>query len=105
VGGARESEEGGTLTPKDSENVLEIFCTKYGFCLNPEGYDRLADSPPTSPRAYVDAVIVAYGLDPATVDPKTHQAMQGEVRDAMARHGAASGGLPPNTSLERTRER
>jgi hypothetical protein len=105
VGSASEHLEGATLTVEESEAVLGILCVEYGFCLPPEAYDRLADFPPTTPGEYVEAVVVAEGLDPSAVDAEMIKAMQAVVRDAMVRSSSAAGSLPPNTSLERTRER
>ena len=104
MGSASEHREGATLTVEESEAVLGILCIKYGFCLPPDAYDSLADFPPTTPGAYVEAVVIAEGLDPLALDSEMVEAMQAVVRDAMARSSSAAGSLPPNKSLERTRE-
>jgi hypothetical protein len=93
------------LTEEEAENVFGIFCVKYGFCLSWESYERLYDAPPKSARSYVDSTISEYGLDPETVDPHMHREMQEVVEQAAQRCRTARGGLPPNTSLEGTRER
>jgi len=76
---------GVVLTVEDSEKILEVFCVKYGFCLTPEWYDRLANAPPDSAKAYVDAAILAYGLDPEGVDQRMRSEMQDVVRQAVER--------------------
>jgi hypothetical protein len=44
------------------------------------------------------------GLDPRTADRSMYNAMLEVVRAGFERSSASGSGLPPNTSLERTRE-
>lgn len=92
------------ITAAESEAVLGTLCVKYGFCLPPLWHARLRDNPPKSIAKFTDTVFHAEGLDPRTADKAMYRAMLEEVRMAFHRSRASLGGLPPNTSLERTRE-
>jgi hypothetical protein len=44
------------------------MCVKYGYCIPPEAAEAIAANPPTDPDGFVDAVLVAEGLEPMLVD-------------------------------------
>ena len=50
--------------------LITIFCLLWvlGFCLPPEGYDRIMDEPPTDLSEFVDLVFSLEGLNPETAD-------------------------------------
>jgi len=50
------------------DQLLDLLCVELGFCLSPAEHARLASSPPSSVKAFTDAVFVAEGLDPVTAD-------------------------------------
>jgi hypothetical protein len=102
--GASYLEEERSITPQEAEKVLGILCVKYGFCLPPLWQARLRDCPPRSISKFTDTVFHAEGLDPRTADTAMYKAMVEEVRLAFERSGK-TGGMPSNTSLERTRDR
>ena len=104
MGSASELEEEQSITPQEAEKVLGILCIKYGFCLPPLWHARLRDCPPRSIAKFTDTVFHAEGLDPRTADSAMYKAMAEEVRLAFER-SSATGVLPSNTSLERTRDR
>ena len=103
MGSASQFEEDGSITPQEAEKVLGILCVKYGFCLPPLWHARLRDCPPRSVAKFTDTVFHAEGLDPRTADRAMYKEMAEEVRLAFERSSPA-GGMPSNTSLERTRE-
>ena len=73
-----------------TELLLDRLCTELGFCLPPAEYARLAASPPTSVRAFTDAVFLAEGLDPQLADKHLWR----QVRDRVIVYfnNAESGG-------------
>jgi len=56
------------LGQKPRERLLNDLCVKYGFCLPPEGYDKILDEPPTELSEFVDLVFSLEGLNPETAD-------------------------------------
>ena len=50
------------------EALLDKLCVELGFCLPPAEEARLVSSPPTSVKAFTDAVFMAEGLDPQLAD-------------------------------------
>lgn len=50
------------------ESLLDELCVKFGFCLPPEAKAALRTNPPQGVHSFMDAVIAAEGLDPATYD-------------------------------------
>lgn len=49
------------------EAALEELCAKLGYCLPPSEQEALLNDPPTDMEAFVDAVLLAEGLDPGSV--------------------------------------
>jgi hypothetical protein len=104
MGNASQLEDDGVITAAEAETVLGTLCVKYGFCLPPLWYARLCNCPPRSIAKFTDTVFHAEGLDPRTADRSMYNAMLEVVRAGFERSSASGSGLPPNTSLERTRE-
>ena len=71
------------MTAEKVEKLLGVLCVKFGFCLHASQYDELCDSPPGSPREFLDAVLRAEGYSPETADPQTFRAMLNEVQMAF----------------------
>ena len=65
-----------------TELLLDRLCTDLGFCLPPAEHARLVESPPTSVRAFTDAVFLAEGLDPQLADKRLWR----QVRDRVAEY-------------------
>ncbi len=65
-----------------TELLLDRLCAELGFCLPPEQYARFVTSPPTSVRAFTDAVFLAEGLDPQLADKHLWR----QVRDRVTEH-------------------
>lgn len=104
MGNASQLEEEGSISPQEAERVLGVLCVKFGFCLPPLWHARLRDCPPRSVAKFTDTVFHSEGLDPRAADSTMYKEMAEEVRLAFERSRGA-GGMPSNTSLERTRER
>jgi hypothetical protein len=68
------------LDSKQVNDLLYELCVQLGFCIPPDDAMRLAESPPEDVRSFVDAVIAAEGLDPATYDRRIYR----KVRDMVA---------------------
>ena len=81
------------------DQLLEHLCTELGFCLAPGERERLSSSPPDSVRAFTDAVLLADGLDPTTVDKEFWR----RVHDRVTQYASALNvAQMPNPSIERT---
>jgi len=79
--------------------LLEHLCTELGFCLLSGERERLSSSPPDSVQAFTDAVFLAEGLDPTTVDKRLWR----QVHDRVTQYASApSVAQLPNPSIERT---
>jgi hypothetical protein len=104
MGNASQLEEEGSISPQEAERVLGVLCVKFGFCLPPLWHARLLDCPPRSVAKFTDTVFHAEGLNPRTADSAMYKEMAEEVRIGFERSRRA-GGMPSNTSFERTRER
>jgi hypothetical protein len=68
------------LTPKEVQVLLTKLCVKHGFCLPPDGHQKIVDEPPDNVVAFVDAVFAAESLDPETAN----RAIYRRVRDVVA---------------------
>ena len=69
----------------------------YGFCLPPDARHELIDNPPDDLDAFVDAIIVAEGFDPALCDPRFRLWISESVGDWVFDNGSGRGtksGLP-----------
>ncbi len=64
------------------ELVLYELCTQLGFCLSGEATKAIISNPPKDPDAFTEAVIVADGLDPETVD----RHLRRQVRACIVEH-------------------
>ena len=71
------------ITAEKAERLLGVLCVTYGFCLHSPEYDDLCDSPPESPRAFLDAVFRAEGFSLETADLNMYRAMLKEVQMAF----------------------
>lgn len=49
------------------EAALEELCVNLGYCLPPSEQEALLSDPPANIEAFVDAVLLAEGLDPDSV--------------------------------------
>ena len=54
-----------SMKSHQAEQLPNDLCVDLGFCLPQEARDQLTVSPPTSAKAFVDAVFVAEGLEPS----------------------------------------
>ena len=80
-----------------TEAALDELCVKYGYCLPPDKAAILLAAPPDDPDAFVDAVLVAEGLDPLLVDKLARHELREVVCDWLFDDGRGRGtrsGLP-----------
>lgn len=73
------------LSPDAIELLLGKLCVDLGFCLHSPEYDELCDNPPDDIDAFVNAVYVAEGLDPATADRALYRQVRAYVKQAVDR--------------------
>lgn len=71
------------LSPNEADTLLDVLCTKLGFCLPPTARTQLTENPPADVGAFTDAVFVAEGLDPATADLRTYRDVKATVAEAF----------------------
>jgi hypothetical protein len=55
-------------------------CARYGYCLPPDARAGLIADPPEDVDAFVDAVVVAEGLDPTLLDKRARRDLAEVVR-------------------------
>ena len=71
-----------TPTARQIEYLLGDLCSRLGFCLPPEEYDRLLAQPPADVDAFTDAVFEAEGMDPTD---SQYRNVRGQARDLVSR--------------------
>ncbi len=64
------------------ELLLYELCSRLGYCLPQEAQEELVSNPPRGVEAFTDAVIIAEGLDPATLEKR----LRLQVRDCVAKY-------------------
>ena len=87
----------GTLPTSRVEALLIDLCVVYGYCLPSEAQEELLANPPDNPETFVDAVVVAEGLDPTALDKRSRDQLADLVRDWLFDNGEGRGtksGLP-----------
>jgi hypothetical protein len=73
------------VTKAETQELLDILCTKYGFCLAPADQRRIVDDPPPEVRAFTDAVFTAEGLDPEGAGRHLYRQVREMVAEAFRR--------------------
>lgn|GEM_PF-6149247 len=78
------------------EAALGELCVKYGYCLPEEQAAALLSDVPEDADAFVDAVLIAEGRDPALADTRERHALRDVVRDWLfdGQGRGAKSGLP-----------
>lgn len=76
------------MSPAQVQKLLDELCVVLGFCLPPGEQARIRSSPPGEVESFVDAVILAEGLDPAVGVSLT---VRRSIRDRVFRHFRAAG--------------
>jgi hypothetical protein len=73
-----------TLKPVDVETLLETLCVELGFCLPPDSYDQLVESPPGDIQTFTDAVFAAEGMNPRTARRQLYMQVRNRVAATFA---------------------
>jgi len=73
------------------EGLLWDICARYGFCLPPEESEALISAPPPDVASFVDAILVAEGIDPMFCDKHTRAYLGEAVRDWLFDEGQGRG--------------
>jgi hypothetical protein len=81
----------GFISEVEAQKLLNLLCTKYGFCLPPQWHARLVRNPPRSIDKYVDTVFHAEGLDPVTADKGLYTSIRDEACLAFERSAESQG--------------
>jgi hypothetical protein len=71
--------------------LLDELCVRYGYCLPPDEQVALAKQPPLDADAFVDAVLVAEGLDPGLIDMRRRRELVACVREWLFDDGRGKG--------------
>lgn len=69
------------------EALLHGLCIGYGYCLPPDEQAALIAEPPQNEDAFVDAALVAEGLDPGALDKQERLALTELVREWLVDEG------------------
>ncbi len=67
--------------------LLDKLCVELGFCLPPEGQQRLVENPPADVLSFTDAVFIEEGLDPSTADRHLYRQVRDLIADSFRRGG------------------
>ena len=67
------------LLGSDVDLLLDLLCTRLGFCLPPHARFELRSHPPAEPLAFMDAVFIAEGLETEIADRHLYR----QVRDCV----------------------
>jgi hypothetical protein len=59
-----------------AETALSELCTRLGYCIPPAAQDAILANPPLDTEAFVDAVLVAEGMDPNLVLEETRRPLR-----------------------------
>jgi hypothetical protein len=79
------------------EALLWDICVRYGFCLRPDDMEALIAAPPPDVNSFVDAILVAEGMDPLLCEKDIRNFLSEAVRDWVFDEGLGKGtksGLP-----------
>jgi hypothetical protein len=85
---------GTNLSAKPStrlEALLYELCADYGYCLTPPEQLALFFEPPRDADAFVDAVLLAEGLNPNAIEKQARAALTDVVRDWLFDEGRGKG--------------
>ena len=77
--------------------LLSDLCVRKGICLPPEEADALVRNPPSDPDEFVDAILIAEGIDPTLCDKQIRRWVSDAVHDWIFDEGRGKGsasGLP-----------
>jgi hypothetical protein len=80
-----------------AEAALDELCAKYGYCLPSEKAEELLTNSPDNADAFVDAVLIAEGIDPSLVDKHARRQLREVVSGWLFDDGRGRGtksGLP-----------
>jgi hypothetical protein len=75
------------LTENELQRLLDRLCVQLGFCLPPEGQQRLRENPPSDVLSFTDTVFVEEGLDPATADRRLYRQVRDVIAESFRRAG------------------
>ena len=71
------------LSAHDVQALLDTLCVKLGFCLSPDGRERLQEHRPSSIDAFTEAVFTAEGLDIESADRHIVRQVKQEIARAF----------------------
>jgi len=78
--GVRQDEEMASQFQMQYVALLDELCVRYGYCLSTRNRDLILADPPADPSAFIDAVLVAEGLNPEYVDGRTRSTLENVAR-------------------------
>jgi hypothetical protein len=73
------------------EALLDELCVRYGHCLPPDKQAILLAEPSQHPDAFVDAVLLAEGVDPGLCDKRMRAELTDAVQDWLFDGGLGKG--------------
>jgi len=81
----------GRLPGSRVEALFLDLCDRHGYCLRPEQQASIAADRPSDPKGFVDAVLIAEGVDPGSVDVRTRRELEETVRQWLYDDGVGKG--------------
>ena len=75
------------LAEDELRRLLDRLCVQLGFCLPPEGQQRLTETPPSDVLSFTNAVFIEEGLDPSTADRDLYRQVRDVIADSFRRAG------------------
>jgi len=85
----------------DPARLLNALCVELGYCLPSKEQQKIIADPPTSVEEFMDAVLVAEGLDPVLMATEQRQQIRSLVAAAFGEPARPSG----RTEMYRPRRR
>ena len=80
-----------------AEAALSELCIDLGYCISPAAQEAILEEPPHDAEAFVNAVVVAEGLNPELMEKATRRELVAIVTDWVYDNGHGRGtlsGLP-----------
>ena len=74
------------LDPDEVSALLSKLCIDLGFCLPPEDFARLCQTPPGTVEAFAEAVFAAEQYDPRQTDLRLYRRVRATIQGAFQAH-------------------
>jgi len=86
-----------------AELALSELCSKLGYCLPPGEQQDILANPPPNEEAFIEAVLLAEGRDPETLELLASKEERRQMLDVVARWAVFGGDFERGSIAERPR--